>query len=67
MPSGIVDPFEAIQVDDHHGERLVVTAGAPQRVLQAIVEQGPVAEPSQRVMEREVRELCLQLLAPPNV
>ena len=53
--------LEVVQVDEQHGQ--VALARAGQGVLDPLGEQGPVGQAGQRVVERLVDELGLQLLA----
>jgi len=62
VAQGVVDVLEAVQVDEQHGQLLLVARGAQQRVLQAVVEQQAVRQRRQRVVVRHVVELFLRLL-----
>jgi hypothetical protein len=47
----VVDPLEAVEVDDHQRERLTRAPGPGERLLNAVVEELPVRETGQRVSE----------------
>ncbi len=49
----VVDPLEVVHVDQAERERLIVGLGAEQLVLQPLLEAAVVAEPAQRVGQRE--------------
>ncbi len=53
VTADVVDLLEAVEVDDHQRERVRRPARALQRLLDPVVEQGPVREPRERVPERE--------------
>ena len=53
VPVEVVDPLEVVHVDHAERERLVVGLGAEQLVLQPLLEAAVVAEPAQRVGQRE--------------
>jgi hypothetical protein len=57
MPEGIVDTFEAVDIETQHRELLV--AGLLQGVIQAVVEQHPIGQIGQRVVACHVRNLGL--------
>jgi hypothetical protein len=59
----VVDPLEAVEVDEQDGAARLLPAPARQRVLQAIEEQRPVRQTGQRVVQRHVREPVLGVLA----
>ena len=63
MSEGVVDPLEAVEVEVEHGERSAPAGRLLQRVVQAVGEQRPVGEVGERVVERLMRELVLELLA----
>ena len=59
----IVDPLEAIQVQQHHGDLALIAPRLPQCVLQMILEQGAVRQIGQRIVLRQVAGLLLSALA----
>ena len=63
VAEGVVDGLEVVEVQEQHRERPAVVAPATERVLHAIAEQRPVREVGDRVVERLVGELLLELLA----
>ena len=63
MSEGVVDPLEPVEVEVQHGEWSAPAGRLLQRVVQAVGEQRPVGEIGERVVERLVRELVLELLA----
>ena len=63
MSEGVVDPLEPVEVEVQHGEGSPPAGRLLQRVVQAVGEQRPVGEIGERVVERLVRELVLELLA----
>ena len=57
MTEGIVDHLELVDVQEHHAElRAAPTARAGQALPEPIVEQDPVRQPGEGVVERLVRE-----------
>ena len=54
MPEGVVDLLEAVEVHDHHRGRDVVPARRCERRVDAVVEERPVRQVGQGVMERLV-------------
>ena len=64
MPQAVVDRLEIVEIQEEDRQRgLAQPAGAIERVLDAIDEERPVGEPGQRIVQRLVAELCLELLA----
>src|SRR5436189_5721726 len=63
MPTGVVDLLEAIEVTEEHGDEIVGSTGAVQRVLQPVNQQPTVGKTGERVMERAVFDLSFQDLA----
>ena len=57
----VVDGLEVVEVDERDGHDLVVPRGALQRLLDAVEEQRAVREAGQRVVQRAVAQLGLQL------
>ena len=49
----VVDLLEPVDVDHHHGDSLAVPARLSQRDVEPVVEERPVREPGERVVERE--------------
>jgi hypothetical protein len=52
VPAHVVHVLEAVEVDDDEGEGLVVSHRAPQRLLDAIVEQDAVRQTRQGIAHR---------------
>ena len=59
----VVDRLEVVQVHEQDRHGLAVATLALEGVLDAVLEQGPVGEAGDRVVERLVRELLLERLA----
>ena len=59
---GVVDVFEAIQVQVHHRHRLAVPQALRQRLLQPVGQQHAVGQVGQRVIVSDVLQLPLVLL-----
>ena len=60
MPETVVDGLEVVEVDvDHRDFRRATTA---ERVVDPVAEEGAVREPRERVVERLMGELVLELL-----
>jgi hypothetical protein len=49
---GVVHLFEAVEVDHHHSGAVVVPVRLGEGVLEAVVEERPVWEPGEAVVER---------------
>ncbi len=56
MAEAVVDDLEAVDVDEHDRQPAAAAARAGERVLEAVVEQGAVGQPGQRVVQRLMRE-----------
>ena len=63
VSAGVVDRLEVVEVDEQHADLRVGPRAAGERVLGAVVEQGAVGEPGQRVVERPMAQLLLEGLA----
>ena len=64
VPQAVVDRLEVVEIQEQDGQRrLAQPAGAIERVLDPIGEERPVGEPGQRIVQRLVAQLCLELLA----
>ena len=59
MPMGVIDGFEVVQVDEHHSQTPSLSAGLRQTMLQPVIEQDPVGQTSQRIMNGMV-PICLR-------
>ena len=59
MAEAVVDVLEVVEVDEEGTDEAVGPA-AGQRVLDPVLEQGPIGEVGQRVVERHVRQLLLE-------
>ena len=57
----VVDVLEVVEVDQQHRGHRPAAPAAGQRVADAVGEQGAVGEPGQRVVERLVAELRLEV------
>ncbi len=57
MAVAVVDRLELVEVGQHHREHTVPASELLQPVVEAVGEQGPVRQPGQRVVQREVREV----------
>ena len=60
VAEAVVDRLEVVEIDEHHGELTVVAPGARERQCEAILEQRPVGEAGEIVVERLVAELLLE-------
>ena len=60
MAARVVDELEVVEVEEEHGDRLVVARLARERVLDAVVEERTVGELGERVVEGAVAELLLE-------
>ncbi len=60
----VVDVLEAVQVQEQQGHLLPLALRLGQGVLQAVVEQGPVGQVGQGVVEGEVIEAILPFVQP---
>ena len=58
----VVDRLEVVEVHEEHRDRPTVAQLAVERVLHTVGEQGAVRQPGQRVVQRLVLELLLELL-----
>src|SRR5258708_7807894 len=67
MAEGVVDLFEPVEVDQEHGERLVLTTGAQDGLIEAIVQQVAVWKAGERIMQGLMSEGFLCLFALGNV
>ena len=54
VPEGVVHVLEAVQVHDQEGEGLLAAAGLLERVLDAVVEEAPVRQAGQAIVQRLV-------------
>ncbi len=63
MPQGVVDRFEAVEVEEHQHDPGLLALGVLQRRMQAILEQGAVGQVSQRVVVRQTVDTVLAGLA----
>ena len=63
MTEGIIDDFEAIQVEVQHGETAGVSFETPQPLLNPVHQHGPVGDAGQRVSPGPEVEVGLVLLA----
>jgi len=56
MAEAVVDLLEAVQIHDQEGELAVLPLGRQDRLLKAVVEERPVGQVGQRVVQRLVLE-----------
>ena len=61
VPERVVDELEVVEVDEQHGETTAVALDPGHRLLEPVLEEGPVAEPGERVVVRLVGEALLEL------
>ena len=60
MPARVIQPFETVQVQIHHGERARVSTRMRQGHRHPVGEQTPIREPRQRVVEcQRLQKLAL--------
>jgi hypothetical protein len=57
VAEAVVDHLEVVQVDEEHGQAAAVAARPGQRVPDPVVEQGPVGQVGEAVVEGQVLEL----------
>src|SRR5215216_770483 len=62
-PQAVVDLLEPVQVDEQHRHRRGLALGPLEGVVDPVLEQGPVGQRGQRVVERLVDQLVLELAA----
>ena len=62
MSERVVDDLEAVEVEEEHGELLVVAVGLGHRERQAVAEEEAVRQVGQRIVEGEVLDLLLGAL-----
>ena len=63
MAEAIVDRLELVQIDEQDGQLAAISIGAGLGVDDAVVEQRPVGQARQRIMERTVHQLLFECLA----
>jgi hypothetical protein len=63
VAEAVVDHLEVVQVDEEHGHAAAVAARPGQRVPDPVVEQRPVGQVGEAVVERQVLELGRQGVA----
>jgi hypothetical protein len=63
VTQAVVDHLEVVQVDEEHGHAAAVAARPGQRVPDPVVEQRPVGQVGEAVVERQVLELGRQGVA----
>ena len=66
-PEQIVDQLEAVEIEDHHRQPLLVAPRPLDRLGQPVVEQQAIGQPGQRVVVGEVADRLLGLLAQRDV
>jgi hypothetical protein len=67
VPSIVIHRLEPVEVDEVHGHALVRTVRRSQRMLQPVEQQSPVGQRSQRVVQRQMLQPLLGLLAGADV
>ena len=71
VPPAVVDPLEAIEIQEEDGERTAAVTtsatSAHQRHRQPIAEQHPIGQSGQRIVERRGRQALLELLVASDV
>jgi hypothetical protein len=63
VAQAVVDLLEAVQVQEQHGHRGGLPLGPLEGVVDPVLEQGPVGQGGERVVEGLVDELVLQAAA----
>jgi hypothetical protein len=63
----VVHPLEAVEVQQHEGQPLVPAARARDRLLEALVQRPAVRQAGEVVLQGEVGQAELGLLAPGHV
>src|SRR3546814_18169550 len=58
MAVAVVDQLEIVQVDHDDGQPGAFTAPALKRVMQLLSEKPAVAQPGERIAERQLGQLC---------
>jgi len=64
VPERVVDLLEPVEVDEQNGEGVVGAELSGQRLLQTVQQQDAVRQPCERVVQRSVAQLLLQLQSP---
>ncbi len=60
VPEGVVHLLEPVEVDEEHADRLAISPGSHELLVDAVLEQAPVRQTGQRVVPCEVRDLLQQ-------
>src|SRR5581483_6129253 len=63
MAVSVVDAFEAIEVEQEHRELRLLLRQQVQAIIDALAEQVAIGEIGERVVMRELSDLCLRALA----
>ena len=63
MAQRIVDLFKAVHIHDQQGQGLIGAAGSQDRLAQALIEQGPVGQVGQRIVQGQVGHRLFGALA----
>ena len=63
MAERVVHILEVIEIDDHHGDLRRIAAGEGQGLRQAVVEQGAIGQPGQRIVQSQAAQLFFRFLA----
>ena len=67
LAHGVVHDLEVIQVDEQHADGLTLLPGRGELPGDPLLEEQPVGQPGQRVVEGLVLELLFELVLPGNV
>src|SRR5437660_708953 len=63
VPEAVVHDLEAIQVDEQHRQLVSESVATGKRMIDAVEEEGAIGQAGQRVVERALAKLLLELLA----
>ena len=56
MAESVIDIFEAVDVEKHHGDETAIAPGADESAVKSVLEQGSIDETRQRVVLGVVAE-----------
>lgn len=62
VPKGVVDPLEAIKIEEVHGDAVTPQGKNGKRLLQTLDELGAICQTGQRVMVRKEANATVRLL-----
>ena len=63
MAEGVVDSFEFLQVEDHHAQHALVTLGPLHLLGEPVLQQRPVGQPGERVVQGLMTQRLFDALA----